>query len=55
LVELELGADHDYRTPRIVHAFTQQVSAETAFLAFEKVAEGFQFTATAAGERLDAL
>ena len=37
LVHLQLGADHDDRTRRVVHALTEQVLAEAALLALERV------------------
>ena len=42
LVEPQLRADDDDRTARVVHAFPQQVLAETALFAFEHVAQGFE-------------
>ena len=42
LVELELRADHDDRTARVVDALAEQVLAEPALLALEHVAQGLQ-------------
>ena len=42
LVELELGADHDDRTPGIVHALSEQVLAEAALFSLQRVRERFQ-------------
>ncbi len=39
LVQLQVRANHDDRAARVVHALTQQVLAETAFLALEHVAQ----------------
>src|SRR5258707_6554171 len=44
LVELELGADHDDRAARVVHALAEQVLAEPALLALQGVGEGLQRT-----------
>ena len=37
LVQLQVRSNHDNRTTGIIHAFTQQVTAEAAFLAFQHV------------------
>jgi len=50
LVELELGADDDDRTAGVVHALAEEVLAETATLALEHVAEGFQRTIRGTGD-----
>ncbi len=42
LIELEFGADDDDGTARVIHAFAQQVLAETSVLALEHVAQRFQ-------------
>ena len=42
LVKLEFGADDDDGAAGIVHALTEEVLAETALLALERVAEGLQ-------------
>ena len=42
LVELELGADHDDRTPGIVHTLSEQVLAEAALFSLQRVRERFQ-------------
>ena len=38
LVQLQLRTDHDHRTARVVHALAQQVLAEAALLALERIA-----------------
>ena len=42
LVQLQLGADHDDRAARVVHALAEQVLAEAALLALQHVGEGLQ-------------
>ena len=42
LVQLEVGADHDDRAARVIHALAQQVLAEAALLALERVAQGLE-------------
>ena len=42
LLQLELGTDHDHRTTGVVHALAQQVLAEAALLAFQRVGERLQ-------------
>src|ERR1035437_6726419 len=42
LVQAQLRADHDDRTAGVVHALAQQVLAEAALLALERVGERFQ-------------
>ena len=42
LVELQLRADHDDGAAGVVHALAEQVLAETALLALERVAEGLE-------------
>ncbi|MPM64189.1 hypothetical protein SDC9_111075 [bioreactor metagenome] len=49
LVDLELGADHDDASARVVHALAQQILTETALLAFEHVGEGFEGAVVGAG------
>ena len=39
LMQLQFGADHDDGTARVVHALAQQVLAEAALLAFERVGQ----------------
>ena len=39
LVQLELRTDYDNGAARVIHAFTQQVLAESALLAFQRVRE----------------
>ena len=39
LVHLQLRTNHDYRTSREVHTFTEQVLTETSLLAFQRVRE----------------
>jgi hypothetical protein len=42
LVQLQLGANHDDRTAGVIHALAEQVLAEAALLAFERVGERFE-------------
>ncbi len=42
LVQLQLGTDHDDRAAGVVHALAQQVLAEAALLALERVGERLQ-------------
>ncbi len=42
LVQLQVRAHHDNGTCAIVHALTEQVLAEAALLAFERIAQGLQ-------------
>ena len=42
LVQLQVGADHDDRPPRIVHALAEQVLAEPPLLALQRVRERLQ-------------
>ena len=42
LVQLQFGPDHDDRTAGIIDALAEQVLAETALLAFERVGERFE-------------
>src|SRR5919106_313221 len=49
LVELELGADHDDRPTRVVHALAEQVLAEPALLALQHVGQALE--AMVAGAR----
>ena len=44
LVQFELRADHDDRTPRIIDALAQQVLTETTALAFNHVGKRFERT-----------
>src|SRR5690242_12560474 len=44
LIELQLRTDHDDGTARVVHALAEQVLAETALLALERVAERLERT-----------
>src|SRR6266850_1060808 len=50
LVQLELRADDDHRTARIIDAFAQEVLAETATFALEHIAEGLQSAITGPGD-----
>jgi hypothetical protein len=50
LVQLQLRADDDDRTARVVHALAEQVLAEAALLALEHVAEGLQRTVAGTGD-----
>ena len=49
LVELQLGADDDDGAARVVDALAEQILAETALLALEHVAQGFQRAVAGAG------
>ena len=51
LVQLELRADDDDRTGRVVDALAQQVLAEPALLALEHVGQRLQRTVARAGDR----
>ena len=51
LVQLELRADHDDRTARVVDALTEQVLAEPALLALEQIAQRLQRTVARPGDR----
>ena len=42
LMELQLRTHHDHRTARVVDALAEQVLAETALLALERIGERFQ-------------
>ena len=42
LVQLEIGTDHDHRTAGVIHALAEQVLAETALLALQRIGERFQ-------------
>src|ERR1700676_4752190 len=42
LVKLQLGADDDYGTARVIDALTEQVLAEAALLALEGVRQGLE-------------
>ena len=50
LVQLELRADDDDRTARVVHALAEQVLAEPALLALEHVAQGLQRAVAGTGD-----
>src|SRR5215470_17044133 len=50
LIELQLGTDDDDRAAGVVHALSEQVLAEAALLAFERVAEGLERTVVGAAE-----
>src|SRR5690606_3013774 len=54
LMELELRADHDDRTARVVDALAEQVLAEAALLALQHVGERLERTLAAAADRLAA-
>ena len=54
LVQLELGADDDDRTARVVDALAEQVLAEPALLALEHVGERLQRALVRAGDGLAA-
>ena len=55
LMQFQLGANHNHRASRIIDALAQQVAAETAFLAFEHVTQGFQFAPPAPTQGFAAL
>jgi hypothetical protein len=55
LIQFELRTHHDHGTTGIVHALAEQVAAEATLLAFEHVAQRFEFAASAAGEGFAAL
>ena len=42
LVKLQFGADDDYGTAGIIDALAEQVLAEAALLALERVRQGFE-------------
>src|SRR2546430_7974985 len=42
LMQFQFGANHDDRTPGIVHPFSQQVLAETALFSFESIGKRFE-------------
>ena len=54
LVQLELRADHDDRTARVVHALAQQVLAETTALALDHVGQRLELTLVGARHGLAA-
>ncbi len=51
LVQLELRADDDDRTARVVDALAEQVLAEPALLALEHVGEGLERAVAGTGDR----
>ncbi len=51
LVEAQFRTDHNYGTAGIVHAFAQEVLAETPLLTLEHIAEGLQGPVARAGDR----
>src|SRR5690606_10491347 len=54
LVELELGAGHDDRATRVVHALSEEVLTEATLLATEGVREGLERALVRARDRLSA-
>ena len=54
LVQLELRADHDDRTARVVDALAEQVLAEAALLALQHVRDGLQRAVAGARDRASA-
>src|SRR5262249_49927686 len=54
LMQLELGADDDDRTARVVHALAEQVLTKPALLALEHVRERLERPLAAAANRLGA-
>ena len=53
LVHLQLGADNDDRTARVVDTLTEQVLTEAALLALQRVAEGLERAVAVALHRAD--
>ena len=51
LVHLQLGADDDNGTARVVNTLAQQVLAEAALLAFQHIGQGLQSTVVGTGDR----
>ncbi len=51
LVQAQLGAGHDDRAARVVHALAEQVLTEAALLALEHVREGLEGAVAGAGDR----
>src|SRR5690348_3097751 len=52
LMQLELRADDDDRTTRVVHALAEQVLTEPALLALEHIGKRLERTLAAAANRL---
>ena len=50
LVQAELRTDHDHRTARVVHALAEQVLAEAALLALERIGQRFQRAVVGPGD-----
>src|ERR1700722_8210298 len=50
LVQLELGADHDDRTARVVDALAEEVLTEAPLLALEHVGERLERTLVGTGD-----
>src|SRR6185437_1341036 len=50
LVEAQFRTHNDHRTARVVHALSEQVLAEAALLAFERIGERFQRTVVGAAQ-----
>ena len=50
LVQLQFGADHDHRTAGIIDALAEQVLAEAALLAFERIGERLERTVVGAAQ-----
>src|SRR5260370_39952466 len=50
LIELELGANDDDGTARVVHALAEEVLPETALLALERIAQGLERAVVGAPE-----
>ena len=42
LVQLESGAHHDHRTPRIINTFAEQVLSKAPLFALNHIGQGFQ-------------
>src|SRR5438309_551373 len=43
LMQPQFGSDHDHRTTRIIDALTEQVLAETALLALERIGQRLEW------------
>src|SRR5216117_3962128 len=50
LVQLQLGADHDDRTARVVDALAEQILTESALLALERIGERLEWPVVGAAQ-----
>ncbi len=50
LMQLQIGADDDHRTTRIIDPFAEQILAETPLFAFQHVGKRFQRALIGAGD-----